>query len=148
MLTGARIGVLNHMQKGDQMRQIWQLDENGCGIACIAMLAGIGYRQAKRELYAGTSRRTSTFTDTRDLRRVLKRFGFKTSGHLRSLRGRQLIDLRSDAILKVNPRPDGSWHWVIWDATRKRILDPKGPRRGPYRYSSYLLVQPAGRSRP
>ena len=43
------------------------------------------------------------------------------------------IDLRFNALLQTNGfGPDGqNWHWIVWDATNKRALDPSGksPRR-------------------
>jgi len=80
-------------------------------------------------------------TNTSDLRRALKRLGFAVSRRLKPIRGRQLIDLKANAILKVNPKIDGSWHWVVWNSKTRRIMDPEGRRKRPYRYVSYLLVR-------
>lgn len=81
-----------------------------------------------------------TGTKTKDLRRHLERFGCKVkSGRLLPLRG-HCSELTCDAILQVSRRMDGTWHWVVWDSRRGRILDPLDPplRRRP---ESYLLVR-------
>lgn len=123
------------------MRLVRQRDKDGCGIACVATLGGLPYRRARIELFRRTGPRNSSLTNTGDLRRALKKRGFRVSRRLKPLYRRQLIDLKANAILKVNPKPNGSWHWVIWDAKRRQILDPEGHRKRPYRYVSYLLVR-------
>jgi len=32
--------------------------------------------------------------------------------------------LKGDALLRTNVLADGNWHWAVWDAKRKKLLDP------------------------
>ena len=81
-------------------------------------------------------------TDTGDLRKALAVYGLELAHHLVPFRSTKYEDLEDNAILKVNPRRGGAeWHWVVWDATRRRLLDPRDP---PYRRisaCSYLRVR-------
>src|SRR5687768_2221892 len=104
------------------MRLVRQLDEYGCGLACVAMITGRSYsaiREALGDDEVGP-------TQLSDLKEVMRRHRIRCGERLVPLRTRSPMDLPFDALLKVNPRRAGrEWHWVIWDHRRKRILDPK-----------------------
>lgn len=120
------------------MRLVRQVTPYGCGVACVAMVAGVSYWAACEAIFGPKPpRRHSTYTA--DLRRGLNRLGINTTDRLKPLGGRSLTALAVDAIVKVNPRQDG-WHWVIWDAQRQRILDPRHPSYRRYRAVSGLLI--------
>lgn len=121
------------------MRMIKQVHPIGCGIACVAMLLGKSYTFARRELFPDG---VVDYTDIGELKSALNKNGMMPASRMVSYRRRPL-HLSDDAILKVNVRSDGSWHWVVWDSKRKKILDPKVP---PYtesrlRFHSYLVVK-------
>ena len=66
--------------------------------------------------------------DTGGLRKALAVYGLERAHHLVPFRSTKYEDLEDNAILKVNPRRGGAeWHWVVWDAKRRRLLDPRDP---------------------
>src|SRR5438067_6614428 len=84
------------------LRRIIQQDETGCGVACVAIFANVGYDDARKVMFG---RARGTYTSTADLRRALCRFGFKPARRLIPFgrRGRY-TDLREDAVLKLKAR--------------------------------------------
>jgi len=124
------------------MRRVQQLDDDGCGLACVAMVTGKTYPSIRRDYPDGVDG-----THLRHLRRLLRKHRAGCGDRMIPLRTRQPSDLPFDAIIKINPRQDGKeWHWVIWDHRRRRILDPKNPPYKRLRYVSYVRVrQPARR---
>lgn len=120
------------------MRLKYQLTPYGCGVACVAMVAGVGYWTACDAIF-GPEPPQRHSTRVADLRRGLKRLGIALTDRLSPLGGRSLSDLATNAIVKVNPRQDG-WHWVVWDAGRRRLLDPRQPTYQRYRVISFLQV--------
>lgn len=119
-------------------RQLQQ-DRSGCGLACVAMLAGIGYAQARtlaRGLGIGPkpyryrtgaglhTAREGYLTDASQLRRMLKLLGV-ASGAQREVSGWDECD--GDGIAAINYDPvNRSWHWVVrlHDDTGACVLDP------------------------
>lgn len=120
------------------MRLRHQLTPYGCGVACVAMIAGVGYWTACEAIF-GPEPPQRHSTHAVDLRRGLKRLGIALADRLSPLGDRSLSDLATSAIVKVNPRRDG-WHWVVWDAGRQRLLDPRQPTCRRYRAVSFLQV--------
>lgn len=124
------------------MRHVAQLDKNGCGVACVAMLVGITYRESRRLMF-GSETPSRTYTAT--LRNALRHHRIRTASRLVPLRTRSHEALRHDAILKVNVARDGDrWHWIVWDAARHKLLDPlKRSKWKPKRVRavSFLKVQ-------
>jgi hypothetical protein len=122
------------------MKRITQFDDDGCGVACVAMIAGVSYRRALRAMYGD---KPLIKTVTGDLRRGLHALGIECGTRLvRSTTPRHYRNLREDAVLKTRTRSDGDWHWIVWDAKRKLVIDPE---RKENRYvrppiTSYLLV--------
>ncbi|MGO9005103.1 MAG: hypothetical protein ACLQB4_04975 [Beijerinckiaceae bacterium] len=96
-----------------------------CGIACVAMLAGVRYSKAL-EAFDDKSSAAKNGNFAPALRDALIRLGRRPSRRLVKFRGYSVLEY--DAILKVNLYNNGAeWHWVAWDAKRKRILDPWEP---------------------
>jgi hypothetical protein len=116
-----------------------QKDEDGCGVACVAMLAGISYSQARSIMFGSEP---VGLTSTSGLIDALVRLGRRPfNKRLSPLRGRNYRELKSDALLKVI-RPGKWWfHWIVWDAKRERHLDPKQPAVKRPNVSSYLLFE-------
>jgi hypothetical protein len=112
---------------GEQpMKRIFQIDEDGCGVACVAMLAGVSYKMALTKMFGD---RHVTPTTTKQIRKELRKFGlFSARKLVRSIKWRHYTELRQDAILKVKiPKRSGAgWHWIVWDAKRGKFLDPDG----------------------
>lgn len=123
------------------MRRVVQEDENGCGVACVAMLAGVNYQAARVKMFP----RRGGYTNTADLRRALRKFKLKCAPRMVTFRSsgfRNYKDLPTDAILKLiaPTHPPGVWHWVVWDARRKCLLDPRKRPYRRFRITSYLAV--------
>lgn len=114
------------------MRLIRQRNEKDCGVACVAMLAGVSYPNAKKMIF-GTE--TAGLVGASDVRSALEAFGHVPGRSLTPLRGRDYRTLPGPAILKVNPRANGEWHWIVWNG--KRVLDPK---KKPYLLSNLRPV--------
>ncbi|TPK80389.1 hypothetical protein FJ527_01025 [Mesorhizobium sp. B2-4-18] len=125
------------------MRLVKQSDENGCGVACVAMIADITYSQARKQMFGD---RRGGYTNTGDLRRALAQLGIQTGPRLVRLKKNQTpAELPFDAILKTNVKQDGEWHWVIWDSGRQKVLDSRVPPYRKYRHRSYLEILPLDR---
>ena len=64
------------------MKPVVQLERTGCGIASVAALAGVSYRQAQRTanrlgIFAEDSR---LWSETQSVRRLLKQYRLRGSG--------------------------------------------------------------------
>ena len=103
------------------MRTVRQRGESDCGIACLAMLAGISWVEARKELFGSQARRGFR-TNKDEMRAALRRLGIITSKKLQVCKDPRR--LTRDALLRTNLLADGNWHWAVWDAKRRRILDP------------------------
>lgn len=114
-----------------------QHDRSGCGLACVAMLAGIGYVQARtlaRALAIGPrpyryraggglrTARAGWLTDARQLRRMLAVLRIRTRAEREVTRWDQCD---GDGLVAINARDDGTWHWVVYlHGDGGRVLDP------------------------
>ena len=121
------------------MKRVVQKDRDGCGVACVAMLAGVTYKQAKDVMFGDDS---VSLTSTADLYYALKLFGKRPLGkRLIPLGTRRYRDLHANALLKVGKPGKSWWHWIVWDARRKGFLDPNTPSVRRPRVTSYLYVR-------
>ena len=137
------------------LKRIEQGDDSGCGIACVAMVTGKTYPQAKRffveHVFLPTDRKP--LTRHYQLRRALQKLRITTEKRLfRSWRS--IEDL---SIVPINRRQDSGWHWVVYvpNGGRPYILDPapgKGRRRYDFRGMKarglYIAVLMSMRSNP
>lgn len=103
-----------------------QDDETGCGVACIAMLAGRDYAEVRAKLF--TSKRKRVFYTTyKDMRRGLGHFGLALDDG-RARRFTSFADVPSTAIAAVEQSPPSKahWHWVVFvrEPGRRYVLDP------------------------
>lgn len=130
------------------MRHQQQINRStGCGVACIAMLAGVTQEYAAQVMFGDNRRNLRSHWP--DLRRALKELSILHAD-------RPLRKTRWDAIDKISLvacglrlKPDGTreWHWVIFDPKNGLVYDPfrnhpisfKSLRRRPF---SYLPVEP------
>lgn len=108
------------------VKRILQLDGTGCGIACVASLAGRSYTEVKKEGIAREilDKGGPYYTECRHLRQLLQAFGFK------SWRGRYVskwTSITGLAIVGINPRKSGNWHWVLYVPTSHGgfVRDPR-----------------------
>jgi ABC-type bacteriocin/lantibiotic exporter with double-glycine peptidase domain len=129
--------------------RIAQEDDAGCGIACVAMITGKTYLQARRffleRIFLPTDRKPHT--RHYQLRRALRKLGIATEKRL----FRKWCSIENLSIVPINRRSDTGWHWVIFvpDGVRPYILDPmpgKGRRqyvfRGMRARGQYIAIVP------
>lgn len=120
-----------------QRVQQCSIEQGDCGIACVAMLAGCSYDEARIALeFAEDDDEFYTWHD--DLLKALKTLGCEVTFNKflswRKIEGR--------AIVAVNHTKDGNyWHWVVFDG--EAILDPKPSRPG--RKTDYRGLHGKGR---
>src|SRR5450631_708862 len=107
------------------MRRVIQKAEMDSAIACVAMLAGVHYREAL-DVFDDKESAVKDGNFAPALRLAFARLGLRPSRRLKKFRGYEA--LKRNAILKVNPYNKGKdWHWVAWDARGNRIFDPWEP---------------------
>ncbi|HGM8086459.1 TPA: cysteine peptidase family C39 domain-containing protein [Pseudomonas aeruginosa] len=91
-----------------------QEDSHGCGVACLAMIAGITYHDARQtfaHLGYGVARKSkqpfsSNFTE---LMAALREHGIRSE--MKRWQGWEQLDTLG--ILKVDNGCKNSWHWVV-----------------------------------
>ena len=136
------------------MKPVVQLECTGCGIASMAVLAGVTYPQAKRVanrlgIFADDP---SLWSETDHLRRLLKEYGFRSARtEVPFTSWEALPDF---ALLAIKWHEDGGrafWHWVVfWRGPRGPVvLDSKRALRrhvrtdfGRMRPKWYIPVDP------
>lgn len=99
------------------MKPVVQLDRTGCGIAAVAVLAGVNYREAQR-----VANRLGIFADdptlwseTDHVLRLLKEYGFRSAGtEVPFTSWKALPDLALLAAKWHKERGRAFWHWVVF----------------------------------
>jgi ABC-type bacteriocin/lantibiotic exporter with double-glycine peptidase domain len=112
------------------MRPVVQLERTGCGIASMAVLAGVSYVQAKHVanrlgIFADDSR---LWSETEHVRRLLKQYGFRSAQT--EVPFTSWETLPGLALLAIKWHEDEGrafWHWVVfWRGSRgPAVLDSK-----------------------
>jgi len=112
------------------MKPVIQLERTGCGIASVAALAGVSYRQAKR-----TANRLGVFaedgrlwSETHYVRRLLRKYGLRPSRKTTPFVS--WSKLPEQALLAIKwhqERGRACWHWVVFvrQSGRSYVLDSK-----------------------
>ena len=111
------------MLKEIKIRRVQQEDEEGCGIACVAMLTGSTYKQMKRYFAENIFiNQKKVHTRNYQIRNALSRHGIHTSNKV----FREWRKINSSAIVPISRRRDGGWHWVlfIYDPEKSYVIDP------------------------
>jgi ABC-type bacteriocin/lantibiotic exporter with double-glycine peptidase domain len=112
------------------MKPVVQMERTGCGIAAVAAIAGVSYRQAQRTanrlgIFA-TDRRL--WSETAHVRRLLRKYRLRTVSGEQSFRSwSSLPDLALLAIKWHREQGQPCWHWVVFvrDSEGERVLDSK-----------------------
>ncbi|MCW3060053.1 MAG: hypothetical protein JWQ02_1874 [Capsulimonas sp.] len=130
------------------MREIKQDDDDGCGLACVAMVANTTYAavlETYRDVCGADLDDKVEPTRLPALKEIMRRHGVTIEGRGRWIGKRQPADLDLDcpALFKMNPRAGGKWHWAIWDHRSSRLLDPKVPSYKKKKFISYWKLRPA-----
>ena len=111
------------------MKPVVQQDRTGCGIACVAALAGQAYAAVKHEARKLGIEVTDPqlWSDTKHMQQLLARFDLSA--------GKQVAFSSWDALpecallaIKWHRETHGTaWHWVVFtrDASGSSVLDPK-----------------------
>lgn len=99
------------------MNLIRQLDKGGCTTACIAMIGGTSYEHIRGNVFRDESHEMKRFLDSE--------FNIKS----RFIKFTKLKDIKNDCILVIaqldlNIGPGCSLHAIVYDAKKKKILDP------------------------
>jgi len=109
------------------LRRVRQRDPTGCGLACIAMIAGTNYEKVRdiavNEL--GWNEAEAFYTGTRDLRELSRYFGVDVGKRRRPFKTFQ--SLPTVAILAINYKEQtDTWHWVVFHRIEDNpvIYDP------------------------
>lgn len=118
--------------------------EGDCGIACVAMVTGNSYSDSM-EKFKHIERPKEFYTRHKDLMQAIDEFGFKA----RQKRFKSFRDIDGIAIVAVNEKQDGCWHWVVYngEADPPYIYDPKPEKdgkitdfRGLKGFGNYILI--------
>ena len=112
------------------MKPVVQEDVTGCGIASVAMLAGVSYKQARRA--AGrlgiSADDPRLWSETGPVRRLLKQYGLRASGKETPFPSWEALpDLALLAIKWHRAGGRAFWHWVVFRRGPQGpvVLDPK-----------------------
>lgn len=92
------------------MKLIKQVDVEGCGIACVAMLLGKSYETVREELFRAmkwTAETQSLRTHADGLMKILAGVQHK------KVKYRSFDSIQSVSILAVNPLSKEDYHWVV-----------------------------------
>ena len=122
------------------MKTIFQADEYGCGIACLAMLAGLTYEKAK--VVIGNNFYPDYGVDTAPMIAALSMYGIRQIQKGRLSQSKTVDDLKNNALLHckllptrglIDPKVNTFSHWVVWDAEQEVVRDP-------YRYKKPIWL--------
>ncbi len=116
------------------MKHIIQKDDTGCGIACIAMIAGTTYKKIKVQFIKHKEAKKKNvkgefYTKIGELADLAEMYNITLSRRITKFKDWDSIP--DKAILKINyqkatkPRYE-CWHWVVYRNTAKEryVLDP------------------------
>ncbi len=112
------------------MKPVVQQERTGCGIASVATVAGVSYRQTQRVanrlgIFADDQR---LWSETGYVRRLLRQYRIHAAvTEARFVSWRTLPDLALLAIKWHKMRGRAFWHWVVfWRGPKGAVvLDPK-----------------------
>ena len=111
------------------MRIVLQEDETGCGLACVAMIAGKTYAEVKQTAASLGIRvkDKKLYSDTKYVRRLLRRFGIEFSNEEKPFVSWDALP--DQALLSIKHHKENFrnvWHWVVFERREGRaaVLDP------------------------
>lgn len=103
------------------LQRVIQPYDHGCGIAAVATLAGLSYGRVSIDIF-GDAEGDETSLD--DLRRALIGYGFAVPRRMVPFWEGLYSQLKTHALLALDPDRFGTWHAAVWDGNRRRILNP------------------------
>lgn len=109
------------------LKRVIQKDATGCGLACVAMVAGVSYTQAKKAAIKSRTveARQPYYTSSGQVARILAELG---GGAEKGRRLSHWSSLTSLCIVGIGYKEaEGYWHWVVFvpDPTGGYVLDPR-----------------------
>lgn len=110
-----------------KIKRVIQEDSTGCGIACIAMVAGISYAEAKQITLNNEILKKSVknfYTTTKDLVNILNSIGIESS---KGRKVRYWSSINTISIVGINfLETTDTWHWVLFIPNEDTgyVLDP------------------------
>ncbi len=115
---------------GTFMKPVVQLERTGCGIAAVAAIAGISYRQAQQTanqlgIFASDRR---LWSETGHVRHLLQQYRLRPASTEQPFRSwSRLPNLALLAIKWHREQGRPCWHWVVFvrDSEGERVLDSK-----------------------
>lgn len=114
-----------------KVKHVYQHDDTGCGIACVAMLVNQTYHGVKEQLMLkGLFPDNSDFGTTfRQLSDILCSFGLRPMPKRKFKKWTNIP--AKIAIASTNYDKSGGWHWVVFvrDIDGCYIYDPGKPRK-------------------
>jgi len=120
------------------MDPVIQQDPSGCGIACVAMLAGVSYAAAKAaaESLGIRSDNPALWSDTVHVRRLLLHFGIRAATAETPFTTWEALP--ATALLATRWHLEKGvphWHWTVFvdNAGSPEVLDPKAALKRPRR---------------
>ena len=103
---------------------------NDCGPCCVAMLTGEP-REAVDDVFKELrAREEDGTTKQKHIEEVLQYLDF-FMGNMKRV-GLRRPDFESrdyNCLLRTRKTNDGNWHWMVWDAAGRQVLDPMRPNR-------------------
>jgi len=129
------------------MKPVVQLERTGCGIAAVAALAGVSYRQAQRAAnrLGISADDPKLWSETHHFRRLLKEYGIRSAkSEVQFDSWEALPDLALLAIKWHKDRDRAFWHWVVFSRGTDRlvVLDSKRDLRNHVR-TDFGRMKPA-----
>ncbi len=106
-----------NVETGVVMKPVVQLERTGCGIASVAALAGVSYREAQRAanrlgIFSGDP---TLWSETHHVRRLLTQYGIRpASTEVPFTSWEALPDRALLAIKWYRERDRAFWHWVVF----------------------------------
>ena len=110
-----------------KIKRVIQEDSTGCWIACIAMVAGISYAEAKQITLNNEILKKSVknfYTTTKDLVNFLNSIGIESS---KGRKVRYWSSINTISIVGINfLETTDTWHWVLFIPNEDTgyVLDP------------------------
>ncbi len=106
-----------NIETGVGMKPVVQLERTGCGIASVAALAGVSYREARRVanrlgIFSGDSR---LWSETHHVRRLLTQYGIRPASTEVPFTSWEALPDRALLAVKWHRERDRAfWHWVVF----------------------------------
>jgi hypothetical protein len=104
-------------ESGVAMKPVIQLERTGCGIASVARLAGVSYREAQRianrlDIFAADPK---LWSETGYVRRLLKEYGIRSARTEVPFTSWEALPELALLAIKWHKEGDRAfWHWVVF----------------------------------